>query len=192
MRRLVVRAETWPLRGAFTISRGTKTEAHVVVAEISDGDAVGRGECVPYPRYGEAVADVVARIEALAAAVGDGLDRDGLRRTLPAGAARNALDCALWDLEAKRTGRPVWRLAGLAEPAPLETAFTIGLGPPTAMAAAARLTNPAARCVGIAVDTSRLARPEGERLLAETEDKLGIPCADPLATGVGRIVDSLE
>ncbi len=138
MRRLVVRAESWPLRTPFTISRGTKTEAHVVVAEISDGDAVGRGECVPYPRYGETVADVVARIEALAAAVGDGLDRDGLRRALPAGAARNALDCALWDLEAKRTGRPVWRLAGLAEPAPLETAFTIGLGPPTAMAATAR------------------------------------------------------
>ena len=138
MPRLAVRAESWPIRGAFTISRGSKTEARVVVVEIADGDAIGRGECVPYPRYGETVPQVLAQIERLAAAVADGLDRERLQHALPAGAARNALDCALWDLEAKRARVPVWRLAGLSEPAPVVTALTISLGAPEAMAAAAR------------------------------------------------------
>ncbi len=137
-RRLAVRAEVWPIRGAFAISRGAKTEAHVVVAEIAEGDAVGRGECVPYARYGESVPDVVARLERLGGAVADGLDRGRLHEALPAGAARNALDCALWDLEAKRAGVPAWRLAGLPEPAAVTTAFTISLDSPGAMADSAR------------------------------------------------------
>ncbi len=137
-RRLAVRVERWPLAGAFTISRGSKTEARVAVAEITQGGAVGRGECVPYARYGETVEGVVAAIEGLAGAVADGLDRDRLQAALPAGAARNAVDCALWDLEAKITGTPVWQRAGLAAPAPLTTAYTLSLDTPQAMASAAR------------------------------------------------------
>ena len=137
-RRLAVRVERWPLAGAFTISRGSKTEARVAVAEITQGAAVGRGECVPYARYGETVEGVVAAIEGLAGAVADGLDRARLQAALPAGAARNALDCALWDLEAKITGTPVWQRAGLAAPAPLTTAYTLSLDTPQAMASAAR------------------------------------------------------
>jgi L-alanine-DL-glutamate epimerase-like enolase superfamily enzyme len=139
-RRLGVRAETWPLRAAFTISRGAKWEARVVVAEIDDGTVLGRGECVPYGRYGETVEAVVAAIEAQAGAVAHGLDRAALGRTMAPGAARNALDCALWDLEAKRAGERAWGLAGLAAPAPAVTAETIGIDTCEAMgAAAARL-----------------------------------------------------
>ncbi len=138
MRRLAVRSESWPIRGVFTISRGAKTEARVVVAEIADGDAVGRGECVPYARYGATVPRVLAEIEGLGAAVADGLDREHLQGLLPAGSARNALDCALWDLEAKLARAPAWLLAGLPEPTPLVTAFTLGLDAPAAMADAAR------------------------------------------------------
>jgi L-alanine-DL-glutamate epimerase-like enolase superfamily enzyme len=134
---LTVRSERWPIAGAFTIARGAKTESQVVVAELADGAAVGRGECVPYARYGETVAGVVAAIEAMRGAVAAGLDRQALQRTLPPGAARNALDCAFWDLEAKRGGRPVHALAGLAAPRPLTTAYTISLGTPAAMAQAA-------------------------------------------------------
>ena len=138
MRRLAVRRERWPLRGVFTISRGSRTEAEVVVAEIAENGVVGRGECVPYARYGETVDGVAAAIESQARAVASGLDRDRLRRALPPGAARNALDCALWDLEAKRAGLPVWRIAGLGAPQPLVTAYTLSLAAPEAMGAAAR------------------------------------------------------
>jgi len=137
---LVVRREVFPLRGTFRISRGAKTEAEVVVAELHDGAAIGRGECVPYARYGESVAGVAALLEGLSGAVAKGLDRAGLQSALPPGAARNALDCAFWDLEAKLTRTPVWRLAGLATaPAPVTTLFTIGLDEPAAMESAARL-----------------------------------------------------
>ncbi|NIM52252.1 MAG: L-Ala-D/L-Glu epimerase [Gemmatimonadales bacterium] len=138
MPRLKVRRETWPIRGVFRISRGERTASEVVVAEVEDGDHRGRGECVPYPRYGESVAGVVADIEQLTGAIAGGLDREGLQATLPAGAARNALDCALWDLEAKRRGTSVWRLAGLPEPVALTTAYTISLGAPEEMRDAAR------------------------------------------------------
>lgn len=132
---LTVTAERWPIAGAFTISRGSKTAADVVVATVRRGDAVGRGECVPYGRYGESVDGVVAALEALAPHVADGLTREVLGGLLPAGAARNALDCALWDLEAKETGVPVWRRAGLDDvPAPVATAVTVGLDTPAAMA----------------------------------------------------------
>ncbi len=130
-------SERWPIAGAFTISRGSKTQAEVVVAEVSEGVYRGRGECVPYARYGETVEGVLATISALAPQIADGLDRAGLQSALPAGAARNALDCALWDLAAKRAGRPAHVLAGLAPPRALVTAYTISLDAPDAMAAAA-------------------------------------------------------
>jgi L-alanine-DL-glutamate epimerase-like enolase superfamily enzyme len=138
MRELSVARETWPIRGAFTISRGSRTEAHVLVATITDGDAVGRGECVPYPRYGESVDSVAAQIEQMRARLGEGLDREGLRRAMPAGAARNAVDCALWDLEAKRARKPAWQLARLTAVAPVVTAYTLSIDTPAAMGDTAR------------------------------------------------------
>lgn len=136
---LTVSRESWPLAGTFAIARGSKTSAEVIVAELRDGDCVGRGECVPYARYGETVEAVAAVVEALAPALADGMDRTALQQALPAGAARNALDCALWDLEAKRSGEPVWRLAGLPEPGAVTTAYTLSLDTPDAMGKAARV-----------------------------------------------------
>jgi L-alanine-DL-glutamate epimerase-like enolase superfamily enzyme len=138
-RRLSVRREIFPIRGAFRISRGAKTAAEVVVAEVEQDGLMGRGECVPYARYGESVHGVAAALEGMAAAVTDGLTRDELRGLMAPGAARNALDCALWDLEAKQTGRPAWRLAGLDRPPePLITCYTLSVDEPAAMAQAAR------------------------------------------------------
>src|ERR1700677_3672455 len=134
---LSITIERWPLAGAFTISRGSKTEAVVVVAELSDGAHRGRGESVPYARYGETPDGVVAAIEAMRSALVAGLDRSTLQQAMPAGAARNALDCAFWDLTAKQTGRRGSDLAGLGVPEPLVTAYTISLASPEAMAAAA-------------------------------------------------------
>ena len=129
--------ERWPIAGSFAISRGAKTEAVVVVVEIGDGKARGRGECVPYARYGESVDSVSQAIEAMRPALAAGLTREGLQSAMPAGAARNALDCAFWDLAAKQSGRRVHELAGLSAPRPLTTALTISLGTATEMAAAA-------------------------------------------------------
>ena len=137
-RRLHAVREVFPIRGVFRISRGARTESVVVAVTIREGDARGRGECVPYARYGESVDSVLAQIEATRAAIEAGADRAALQGLLPAGAARNAIDCALWDLEAKRSGRPVWDLAGLEPPAPLTTAFTLSVDAPAAMEAAAR------------------------------------------------------
>jgi L-alanine-DL-glutamate epimerase-like enolase superfamily enzyme len=134
---LSVRIERWPLAGTFTISRGSKTEAVVVVAELSDGVHRGRGESVPYARYGETPDGIVATIGALRPALQRGLDRAALQRALPPGSARNALDCAYWDVNAKAAGRRAHELAGLGPPKPLVTAYTISLGPPGAMAEAA-------------------------------------------------------
>jgi L-alanine-DL-glutamate epimerase-like enolase superfamily enzyme len=130
--------ERWPIAGGFTISRGAKTEAVVVTAELSDGTHRGRGEAVPYPRYGETPEGVLAEIDALRDELAAGLDRVALQQRLPAGAARNALDCAFWDLEAKRAGVRAWALAGRERIDPVKTAFTLSLGPPEAMAEAAR------------------------------------------------------
>ena len=135
---LTVAAERWPILGSFAISRGAKTEAAVVVAELSDGNVRGRGECVPYARYGETIEGVTAALEATRPQFQLGLDRAGLQRVMPAGAARNALDCALWDLAAKRTGRPAYALAGLPAPGPVTTAYTISLAEPAIMAQAAK------------------------------------------------------
>jgi len=135
---LTVRPEDFPLRGTFRISRGARTTAEVVLAEIRDGDLVARGECTPYKRYGETREGVVAAIAAMAGAVADGITRAELQAAMPAGAARNAIDCALWDLEAKRTGRRAWQIAGMAEPAPVTTVFTISLDETGKMAEQAR------------------------------------------------------
>jgi L-alanine-DL-glutamate epimerase-like enolase superfamily enzyme len=137
MRALEVRDERWPIAGRFVIARGAKTEASVVVVEICDGAAKGRGECVPYPRYGETTESVAAQIEGLRTEIESGCGRDRLQALLPPGAARNALDCALWDLEAKLSGEPAWRTAGRRSLDALTTAYTISLGEPAAMAAAA-------------------------------------------------------
>jgi L-alanine-DL-glutamate epimerase-like enolase superfamily enzyme len=131
---LAVRIEHWPIAGSFTISRGAKTQATVVVAELSDGRHRGRGECVPYARYGETVDGVAETLLALAGDIARGLDRGGLQLAMQPGAARNALDCAFWDLAAKRAGRPVHELVGLPAPKPLVTAYTISLAEPDGMA----------------------------------------------------------
>lgn len=128
--------EQWPIAGSFTISRGAKTEAVVVVAEITREGHVGRGECVPYARYGETPETTLAAILASQQRLSAGLDRHVLQSMLPAGAARNALDCALVDLEAKTLGRRAWELFGKPAPHACTTAYTISLGSPEAMAEA--------------------------------------------------------
>ncbi|MGY2807627.1 N-acetyl-D-Glu racemase DgcA [Bradyrhizobium sp. USDA 4506] len=130
------RIERWPIAGTFTISRGTKTEAVVVVAEVSQGGLTGRGECVPYPRYGETPEATLQAIQALQAPLTNGMDRIALQAGMAAGAARNALDCALADLEAKRAGKRIWNLLGRPAPEPRTTAYTISLGTSEAMAEA--------------------------------------------------------
>lgn len=132
--RLIARRETWPLSRPFRISRGVKTAAEVVVVEAHEGDAVGRGEAVPYARYGESVESVLSQIAQIANL---GLSRAELQSAMPAGAARNAVDCALWDLEAKRTGRSVADLIGAQPPSAMITAVTVALDTPERMGEAA-------------------------------------------------------
>jgi len=127
-------SERFPLASAFTISRGTKTHAHVVRVEISDGAHTGQGECVPYARYGESVESVAGQIAALP----NDVTRESLQEVMPAGAARNAVDCAFWDLEAKQSGAPVWKLAGLEKPVEVTTAYTLSLDTPDAMLESAK------------------------------------------------------
>jgi len=129
------REEIWPLRKVFRISRGSRTEAQVVVVTVGDDEHVGRGEGVPIKRYGQSAESVLAQIESIKAE--KKLDRQRLQQLLPAGAARNALDCALWDLEAKTSGKRVWELANTPIVPEVETSFTISLDTPEKMAAAA-------------------------------------------------------
>jgi L-alanine-DL-glutamate epimerase-like enolase superfamily enzyme len=169
------RIETWPIAGEFVIARGAKRAAVVVTAEVSDGTIGGRGECVPYARYGETVEGVR---DAILAMQGRLADRAGLQAQMPAGAARNALDCALWDYEAKRAGIAAAVLAGVAPPRPLLTAYTISLDTPEAMAAkaaAAARTMPLLKLkLGGAGDAERLAQVRaacpGARLLADANE----------------------
>lgn len=132
-RRLDVTIERWPIRGIFTIARGSKREAVVVVAEIHEGEQMGRGESVPYTRYGEDVDRVVSSVRSMNGQIEDGIDRESLIELLPAGAARNALDCALWDLESKLTGTRAWELANLDPPQSAVTAYTVSLADPETM-----------------------------------------------------------
>lgn len=158
MRALAVAAESWPIAGSFTIARGSKTMADVVTVTLREGGCEGRGECVPYPRYGETVEAVTAALERARSAIEAGAGRGEVASLMVPRAARNALDCALWDLEAKLSGVPVWRRAGIAEPQPLVTAFTISLDAPERMAEmAAAVRRPLLKL--------KLGRPgDGERL----------------------------
>src|SRR5580704_4772136 len=130
---LAARIARWPIAGSFTISRGAKTEAVTVVAELSLGGHCGRGECVPYPRYGETAEATLAALQAMREPLSRGLDRQALQAAMPPGAARNALDCALVDLEAKICGQRVWGLLGRPAPKACITAYTISLGTPEIM-----------------------------------------------------------
>lgn len=127
--KVTVIKDVFPLAQVFTIARGSRTEAVVVRVEIEYDGFVGRGECVPYARYGETVESVTSQIIGLELP----LDRKALQSMLPGGAARNAVDCALWDLEAKKSGTPVWQLAGLTAPGPEVTAYTLSLDTPEKM-----------------------------------------------------------
>ncbi|MGB9475940.1 MAG: enolase C-terminal domain-like protein, partial [Candidatus Udaeobacter sp.] len=127
------REEVWPLKQPFRISRGSRTEAQVVVVTVSDGERIGYGECVPLARYNQSIASVLAQIELLPSE--KDFNRETLQELMPAGAARNALDCALWDLEAKASGKRAWELANIVMVSEVETSFTISLDTPKKMAA---------------------------------------------------------
>ena len=137
MRTFSFAAESFPIAGTFTISRGSKTTADVIVCTIAERGAVGRGECVPYRRYGETPESVSAELERVKDRVSAGIDRRELASILPPGAARNAVDCALWDLEAKQSGVAAASRIVQGAPKALETAYTLSLGSPDAMAAQA-------------------------------------------------------
>ena len=196
---LRVATERWPIAGAFTISRGSKTQAEVVVAEVTDGLVRGRGECVPYGRYNETVDEVAAAIAALAPEVARGLERDALQGLLPAGAARNALDCALWDLAAKRAGRPVHALIGLRPPGPRVTAYTISLDTPDAMAAAAKAADRPLLKVKLGrpgdaarIQAVRAAAPRAELIVDANEGWTAESLADDLAACAAAGVTLVE
>ncbi len=212
---LRVRRETWPIRGSFAISRGSSSESVAVVAEVSSGGKLGRGECMPYTRYGETVDGVIAALEAMAPRLAKGLDRLGLQDALPAGAARNALDCAFWDLEAKQAGHRVWQLAGLPAPEPLVTAYTLSLDSPEAMGRSAaenasrpllklklagpgdlarveavRANAPSSRLI---IDANEAWTPADYRELAPRLDKLGVELIEqPLPAGKDEALADLE
>lgn len=153
LRQLSARHLSWPLAAPFRISRGVKYSAEVVEVEIGEGDCRGRAESVPYTRYGETIESVLDQIESARRAIADGASRAQLAELLPAGAARNALDCALWDLEAQRAGASVWSALRLAPPQVLTTALTVSLDTPERMGvAAARIAS--ARLVKVKVDAS--------------------------------------
>ncbi len=138
MRSLEIACDAWPISGGFRIARGAKSMAETLTVTLAEDGHAGRGECVPYGRYGESLHSVRAQIESVRTGIERGMSREALQDALPAGAARNALDCALWDLQAKCTGAPVWQRAGLDVPQPVQTALTIAIDAPRAMAAKAR------------------------------------------------------
>ena len=160
MRRdLFVETERFPIAGGFAISRGTKTHAEVVTCALTQDGKLGRGECVPYGRYGETIESVMAAIESMRQPLADGMTRLELLTAMPAGAARNAVDCALWDLEAKLGQLDIAGELGAGTPQALETAYTVSLGEPDAMAAQAarNAARPLLKVkVGTADDTSRI------------------------------------
>ena len=135
--RLTIAEERWPIAGSFTISRGSKTEAHVVAVTLAEDGCIGRGECVPYPRYEETVPQVTAALEAARDRIERGITHGDIPALLAPHAARNALDCALWDLRAKQARKPVWQLAGLPQPEATVTAYTLSLDTAEAMGEAA-------------------------------------------------------
>ncbi len=126
------------MRGTFRISRGARTETPTIIAEIEESGAIGRAECVPYPRYGESIESVAAEIDGLRREIESGMERAALQDAMPAGAARNAIDCALWDLACKQSGKRAWQLAGIDAPRLVVSAMTLSLDTPENMAEAAR------------------------------------------------------
>ena len=138
MRALSITSVSFPLRKPFSISRDSVTEVHLVEVTIAEQGTSGRGECRPYARYDETIASVTGQIEAMRDAIGSGMNRIALREAMPPGAARNALDCALLDLEAKIAGRPVHEILKVARPRPVGVTYTISLDTPDRMAAEAR------------------------------------------------------
>jgi len=136
-RSLSIETESFKIAGGFAISRGSRTHAHVLVVHLTEGGVTGRGECVPYARYGESLDSVTAQVESLRGELESGLSIEALQGAMPAGAARNAVDCALWDLSAKLSAQSVAELAGLPPLKPLTTAYTISVGDPQKMADAA-------------------------------------------------------
>ncbi len=137
LRNLKIESEEWPVAGEFRISTSSITKITVVSVTIRDGKYIGRGECRPYPKYDETPASVIAQIETIRHTIEKGLITENLQDLLPAGAARNAVDCALWDLKAKTAGKGISSLLGLAEPKPRQTAYTLSIDSPTKMRAAA-------------------------------------------------------
>lgn len=179
MRSVKVYEETWPLHTPFVIARGSRSEARVVVVEIDEEGVKGVGECTPYPRYGESIASVMAQIMTVAGQVEAGLSREQLLQALPAGAARNALDCALWDLQARQHHRTLNDELQLTTASPQLTAQTVVIGTPEQMAAsAAALWQHGARLLKVKLDNSYIS----ERMVA-------IRAAVPEAT---LIVDANE
>lgn len=137
MRTIKVEHQHWRTAGAFTIARGSITEIEVIRVTIRDGEHTGRGECRPYARYHETPASVIAQINTIKEELAAGLDPESLQARLPAGAARNAVDCALWDLRAKQHGVRIWQLLGIEAPKPRTTAYTLSVDSPQNMAVAA-------------------------------------------------------
>lgn len=138
MRQLSAYQKSWPVAGSFTISRSSLTQIPTIWVEISDGEYVGRAECRPYARYGDTVQSVLAEIDAQKSAIETGLSQVDLNKTMPPGPARNALDCALWDLKAKQSGKTVSTLLNLPSPKPRITAYTLSLQTAQKMAEAAK------------------------------------------------------
>jgi L-alanine-DL-glutamate epimerase-like enolase superfamily enzyme len=182
--------EVWPIRGSFRIARGAKSEAVVVVAEVRDGGHVGRGEAVPYARYGESVDGVIAAIAGLDSKVET---RQDLAEALPAGAARAAVDAALWELEASRSGKRVWELAGVKPPRPVDTLRTISIDAPASMAQAAQRVGASHLKLKLAGDGDDLARVEAVRLAMPRATLVADPneswSAEDLARDGARLVE---
>ena len=177
MKVLTAEIEAFTLRRLFTISRGSKAETIVVTATISDGEISGRGECGPNARYDETPESVLAQIMSLAPEIAAGLDRQGLQMALPPGAARNAIDCAFWDFEAKRSGVRAWQCAGLSALEAVETAFTLSADSPEAMAEAA---------------AENAARPLLKLKLTGTDDIARVRAVHDMAPQAHLIVDANE
>ena len=163
MRAVKVYPEAWPLHSPFVISRGTRSEAGIVVVELEEEGVKGVGECTPYPRYGETEASVLAQVAALYSELEQGMTREQLQQALPAGAARNAIDSALWDLQARKQGSNLWQLTATTQPPVIDMAQTVSIDSPEMMASSARaLWENGARLLKIKMDNSLIT----ERLVA--------------------------
>ena len=204
----------WPLKEVFRISRGSRSESRVVVVTVSDGQHMGRGECVPIARYNQTTASVLAQIESIKSA--KDLDRQKLQQLLPAGAARNALDCALWDLEAKRSGKRAWELANIPIVPEVETSFTISLDAPDKMATAAKsaanspllklklggddldlarieAVREAAPTVRLLIDANESWSPEHYRKIAPALKELGVDLIEqPFPANADEVLETLN